>query len=79
MAAYLNRIMTGQIVTRFRDDVKSILKNIPGVMGRSMYTLARQFEDALKDFLHLDDFLKISVSTTWAPLMDTRSSISWTP
>lgn len=51
MAAYLNRIMTGQIVTRFRDDVKSILKNIPGVMGRSMYTLARQFEDALKGFL----------------------------
>lgn len=51
MAAYLNRIMTGQIVMRFRDDVKSILKNIPGVMGRSMYTLASQFEDALKGFL----------------------------
>lgn len=51
MAAYLNRIMTGQIVTRFREEVKSILKNIPGVMGRSMYTLARQFEDALKGFV----------------------------
>ncbi|MBM3298914.1 MAG: 1-deoxy-D-xylulose-5-phosphate synthase, partial [Deltaproteobacteria bacterium] len=51
MAAYLNRIMTGQIVTRFRDDMKSILKNIPGVMGRSMYHVARQFEDSLKGFL----------------------------
>lgn len=51
MAAYLNRIMTGQVVTRFREDVKSILKNIPGVMGRSMYALASQFEDALKGFI----------------------------
>ncbi len=51
MAAYLNRIMTGQIVTRFRDEVKNILKNIPGVMGRSMYVLAKQFEDAFKGFI----------------------------
>lgn len=51
MAAYLNKIMTGQIVTRFRDEVKNLLKNIPGVMGRSMYGLARQFEDALKGFM----------------------------
>jgi len=51
MAAYLNRIMTGQLVTGFRKEVKSILKNIPGVMGRSMYVLAKQFEDALKGFL----------------------------
>ena len=50
MAAYLNRIMTGQLVTRFRDEVKNILKNIPGV-GRSMYSLAKQFEDALKNFI----------------------------
>jgi 1-deoxy-D-xylulose-5-phosphate synthase len=50
MAAYLNRIMTGQIVTRFREEVKNILKNIPGV-GRSMYSLAKQFEDALKNFI----------------------------
>lgn len=51
MAAYLSRIMTGQLVTRFRDDLKNLLKNIPGVMGRSMYGLARQFEDALKGFI----------------------------
>jgi 1-deoxy-D-xylulose-5-phosphate synthase len=42
--------MTGQLVTRFRDEVKNILKNIPGV-GRSMYSLAKQFEDALKNFI----------------------------
>jgi 1-deoxy-D-xylulose-5-phosphate synthase len=51
MAAYLNRIMTGQLVTRFRDEVKNILKNIPGTMGRSMYVLAKQMEDALKGFV----------------------------
>jgi len=51
MAAYLNRIMTGQLVTRFRSEVKNILKNIPGIMGRSMYGLAKQFEDALKGFV----------------------------
>lgn len=51
MAAYLNRIMTGQLVTRFRDEIKSLLKNVPGSMGRSMYGMARQFEDALKGFL----------------------------
>jgi 1-deoxy-D-xylulose-5-phosphate synthase len=51
MAAYLNRIMTGQLVTRFRDEIKNLLKNLPGSMGRSMYGMARQFEDALKGFL----------------------------
>lgn len=51
IAAYLNRIMTGQLVTRFRDEVKNVLKNFPGIMGRSMYTLAKQFEDALKGFV----------------------------
>ncbi len=51
MAAYLNRIMTGQLMSRFREEVKRTLKNIPGVMGRSMYGLASQFEDALKGFI----------------------------
>jgi 1-deoxy-D-xylulose-5-phosphate synthase len=51
MAGYLNRIMTGQLVTRFRDEIKNILKNLPGVMGRSIYSMARQFEDALKGFV----------------------------
>ncbi|MFH1113600.1 MAG: 1-deoxy-D-xylulose-5-phosphate synthase [Pseudomonadota bacterium] len=51
MAAYLNRIMTGQMVMRFRKEVKSALKTIPGVMGRSMYEGARRFEEALKGFI----------------------------
>ncbi len=51
IAAYLNRIMTGQLVTRFREEVKNVLKNIPGLMGRSMYAWAKQFEEALKGFV----------------------------
>jgi len=51
IAAYLNRIMTGQLVTRFRDEVKNVLKNIPGLVGRSMYSWAKQFEEALKGFV----------------------------
>ncbi|MGC8907868.1 MAG: 1-deoxy-D-xylulose-5-phosphate synthase [Desulfomonilaceae bacterium] len=51
IAAYLNRIMTGQLVTRFREEVKNVLKNIPGLMGRSMYSWAKQFEEALKGFV----------------------------
>lgn len=51
MASYLNRIMTGQWVTGLREEIKTILRNIPGAMGRSMYTLAKQFEDAAKGFL----------------------------
>jgi 1-deoxy-D-xylulose-5-phosphate synthase len=47
MAAYLNRIMTGQLVTRFRAELKGILKN----MGKSIYGMAKQFEDALKGFI----------------------------
>ncbi len=52
MAAYLNRIMTGQVVTRFRSEIKSILRSLPGrFMGRSMYEYAKQFEEALKGFI----------------------------
>jgi 1-deoxy-D-xylulose-5-phosphate synthase len=51
MAAYLNRIMTGQVVTRFREEIKGLLKSLPGSMGRSMYGLAKQFEEALKGFI----------------------------
>ncbi len=51
MAAYLNRIMTGQVVTRFREEIKALLKSLPGSMGRSMYGLAKQFEEALKGFI----------------------------
>jgi 1-deoxy-D-xylulose-5-phosphate synthase len=51
MAAYLSRIMTGQLVTRFRREIKNILNNMPGAMGKSMYGLAKQFEEALKGFI----------------------------
>jgi 1-deoxy-D-xylulose-5-phosphate synthase len=51
MAAYLSRIMTGQLATRFRNELKGILKSIPGTIGRSVYDLAKQFEEALKGFI----------------------------
>ncbi len=47
MAAYLNRIMTGQMVTRFRSELKKLLKT----MGQSIYDMAKQFEDAMKGFI----------------------------
>ena len=44
--------MTGQLMTRFRKEVKNILlKNVPEAMGRSIYTVAKQFEEALKGFV----------------------------
>jgi 1-deoxy-D-xylulose-5-phosphate synthase len=51
MAAYLNRIMTGQVVTRFRREVKAFLMSFPGNVGKSMYGLAKQFEEAFKGFI----------------------------
>jgi 1-deoxy-D-xylulose-5-phosphate synthase len=51
IAAYLNRMMTGQVVTRFRQEIKSLLMSLPGGMGRSIYGLAKQFEEALKGFI----------------------------
>ncbi len=47
MAAYLNRVMTGQTVMRFRSELKNILKS----MGKSIYGMAKQFEDALKGLI----------------------------
>ncbi len=51
MAAYLNRIMTGQTVTRFRGEVKGLLRKLPDAFGRSMYDWAKEFEEALKGFI----------------------------
>jgi 1-deoxy-D-xylulose-5-phosphate synthase len=46
-AAYLSRIITGQHYTKFRNDIRSFLKTIPGV-GASLYKFARQAEESLK-------------------------------
>jgi 1-deoxy-D-xylulose-5-phosphate synthase len=47
VSAYLNRIMTGQRVNRFREDIKKFLEEIPGI-GKSVLKIAKQAEESLK-------------------------------
>jgi 1-deoxy-D-xylulose-5-phosphate synthase len=49
MSAYLNRLMTGQFATRFRDEIKNFLKHIPGI-GESALKWAKYAEESLKGF-----------------------------
>ncbi len=49
LSSYLNRIMTGQTVNRLRQEVKSLLKSIPGV-GEQMIKFSQQAEESLKTF-----------------------------
>lgn len=50
LSSYLNRLMTGQFVNRFRDDIKNFLETLPGI-GRSVLRFAKQAEESLKGFL----------------------------
>jgi len=50
LSAYLNRVMTGQLVNRFRRQLKSLLQTIPGV-GNSMIRIIKQAEESFKGFL----------------------------
>ncbi len=50
LSAYLNRIMTGQLVNRFRGQLKSLLQTIPGI-GNSMIRIIKQAEESFKGFL----------------------------
>lgn len=50
MSSYLNRIMTAQGVTKFKKDIKGLLRAIPGI-GEQMVKFSRQLEEALKSFL----------------------------
>ncbi len=47
LSAHLNRIMTGDFVSNLREEIKSRLKNLPGV-GDLVYKAARQLEEAVK-------------------------------
>lgn len=49
LSSYLNRIMTGQTVTRIKNEVKTFLKSVPGV-GEQMLKFSRQVEESLKTF-----------------------------
>ncbi|HSB07694.1 MAG TPA: 1-deoxy-D-xylulose-5-phosphate synthase [Thermodesulfobacteriota bacterium] len=50
LSSYLNRLMTGQFVNRFRDEIKAFLKTLPGI-GKSVLSFAKQAEESLKGLL----------------------------
>ncbi|OGP92396.1 MAG: 1-deoxy-D-xylulose-5-phosphate synthase [Deltaproteobacteria bacterium RBG_16_47_11] len=50
LSSYLNRLMTGQFVNRFRDEIKAFLETLPGI-GKSVLRFAKQAEESLKGFL----------------------------
>jgi 1-deoxy-D-xylulose-5-phosphate synthase len=50
LSSYLNRLMTGQFVNRFRDDMKSFLETLPGI-GKSVLRFAKQAEESFKGLL----------------------------
>ncbi|HET6461077.1 MAG TPA: 1-deoxy-D-xylulose-5-phosphate synthase [Syntrophales bacterium] len=47
MSSYLNRIMTGHTVTRFKTELKNFLKSIPSI-GEQMVKFTKQMEESLK-------------------------------
>jgi len=49
MSSYLNRVMTGQRITKLRTDIKGFLKTIPGI-GDKMLKFTKQAEESLKAF-----------------------------
>jgi 1-deoxy-D-xylulose-5-phosphate synthase len=50
VSAYLNRIMTGQRINRFREDIRKFLQEIPGI-GTSVLKLVKQGEESLKGLM----------------------------
>lgn len=47
MSSYLNRVMTGHTVTKFKAEVKHFLKSIPSI-GTQMVKFTKQVEESLK-------------------------------
>ena len=50
LSSYLSRVMTGQVVNRFRNEMKSFLRTMPGI-GQSVYRWAKHSEEYFKGFL----------------------------
>ncbi|HPP07220.1 MAG TPA: 1-deoxy-D-xylulose-5-phosphate synthase, partial [Syntrophorhabdaceae bacterium] len=50
LSSYLNRIMSGEFVNRTREDIKNMLKNLPG-LGDRVYKIARHLEESIKGFI----------------------------
>ena len=49
LSSYLNRLMTGQFATRFREEIKNFLRKLPGI-GGSALKWARYAEESFKGF-----------------------------
>ncbi len=50
LSAYLNRVMTGHLATRFRDEVKGLIKRLPGI-GDSALKWAKYAEESVKGLI----------------------------
>ncbi len=50
LSSYLNRLMTGQFVNRFRDEIKSFLETLPRI-GKQALRFAKQAEESFKGLL----------------------------
>ena len=50
MSSYLNRIMTGDRVTKLKAELKTFLKSIPSI-GEQIFKLSKQIEESLKTFV----------------------------
>ncbi len=50
LSSYLNRLMTGEFVNRFRDEMMAFLETLPGI-GKSVSRFAKQAEESLKGLL----------------------------
>ncbi len=51
LSSYLNRILTGKIVTRIREDIKKTLQMIPGGVGESLRKFVKHTELTVKGFV----------------------------
>ena len=50
LSSYLNRLMTGEFVNRFRNDMKAFLETLPGI-GKPVLRFAKQAEESLKNLI----------------------------
>jgi 1-deoxy-D-xylulose-5-phosphate synthase len=50
LSSYLNRLMTGEFVNRFRNDMKAFLENMPSI-GKTVLRFAKQAEESLKNLV----------------------------
>src|SRR5512136_2065993 len=50
LSSYLNRLMTGEFVNRFRHEMNAFLETLPGI-GKPVFHFAKQAEESLKGLL----------------------------